>query len=125
MLTSDTLSRIFRTSINSLASDGIWSLVSLRSCSVLAASRWINSETERGFARGTPDVLSAIRGNGSDCGGQDCDGNGGGGIEVGGEANQPVLSEPEDALRTPSEILFDDTLSDGVNSRERTLWANA
>lgn len=97
----------------------------MRRGSVLAASRWINSETERGFVRGTPGVLSAIRGNAADCGRQDCDGNGGGGIEVGGEADQPVLSEPDDALLKPSETLLDDVLSDGVNSRDLTLWANA
>jgi hypothetical protein len=63
------------------------------------ASRWINSETERGFARGTPGALSEIRENDSNCGAKDCEGNGGGGIEVGGEDDQPVLSEAEYALR--------------------------
>lgn len=83
---------------------------------VPVASRWINSETESGLVRGIPGALSAIRGNDSSCGAQDCGGNGGGGIEVGGEVDQPDRSEAEDALRTPSGLLFEASPSDGVVS---------
>lgn len=110
--------------MNSLASDGVWSPAAVVLCvrgvvggSVPAASRWINSETRRGFVRGTPGVLSAMRATDSNCGAQDCDGNGGGGIEVGGEDDQPVLSEEEDTLRMQSAILLEDALVDGVDSR--------
>lgn len=95
--------------MNSLASEGTRSPPAPAVCvrgvgggSVPVASRWINSETERGFGRGIPGDLSTVRGNDSNCGAQDCDGSGGGGIEVGGEDDQPILSEVEDALRTRS-----------------------
>lgn len=126
MLVSETLSRSFRVSMNSLASEGTRSPapagafvrgVGGGGCSVPVASRWINSETESGLGRGIPGALSAIRGNDSNCGAQDCGGNGGGGIEVGGEVDQPDLSEAEDALRTPSGLLFKTVLGDGVMSR--------
>lgn len=86
-------------------------------CCALLPSRWINSETERGFVRGIPGALSAIRGNDSTCGAQCCDGSGGGGMEVGGEDDQPVLSEEEDALRTPLGTLFEADPNDGIDSK--------
>lgn len=95
--------------MNSLASEGTRSPPTAAECvrgvgggSVPMASRWINSDTERGFGRDIAGPLSTVRGNDSNCGAQDCDGSGGGGIEVGGEDDQPILSEAEDALRTPS-----------------------
>lgn len=109
--------------MNSLARGGILSpaaaVVFARDVSggsVPVASRWINSETERGFVRGIPGALSTIRGNDSNCGAQDCDGNGGGGIEVGGEDDQPILSDAEDALSTPSGILLEVGPRDRVGS---------
>lgn len=132
MFASEILSRSFRVSMNSLASGGTLSpaagVVFVRGVgggSVPVASRWINSETERGFVRGIPGALSTIRGNDSNCGAQDCDGNGGGGIEVGGEVDQPVLSDAEDDLRTPSGKVFEIGPSDRVGCGWWALWSIA
>ena len=125
MFSSDTLSRSFRPSMSSFAiEEGTRSSAAagVTCCargvdagSVPVASRWINSDTERGFVRGIPGGLSAIRGNDCTCGAQECDGNGGGGIEPGGEVDQLVLSKAEDGFRKPSTIMLEDTVNDGVD----------
>lgn len=44
---------------------------------------------------------------------------------MGGELDQPVLSDAKDALRTLSVLLLEDDLVDGVESGERVLWTSA
>lgn len=44
---------------------------------------------------------------------------------MGGEDDQPVLSDAKDALRTLSVMLFEDDRVDGDESGERVLWASA
>lgn len=103
--------------MNSRASEGTWSRAAAFALgSVPVASRWIKSDTERRAVRGIPGALSKIRGNDSICGVHDCEGNGGGGIEVGGEVDQPVLADSEEALLTPSGILFEAGPWDQIDS---------